>query len=132
MKISINKLIYFKMDRHSKSEKVKNLLRDILNNSLAQAIIKLTITHHFSLKLFLIACVLASTGLASYLVIDSIITYFNFEVVSQIGIGYELKSKFPAVTICNNKPFTTISTETIYENVFIVFREVCGIDIYII
>ena len=61
------------MDLQSKSEKVKNLLRDTLYNSLAQAIIKLILTPHAVLKIFLIACVLASTGLASYLAIEAIL-----------------------------------------------------------
>ena len=60
---------------------------------------------------------LASSGLTFLLISVSIMEYFNFEVVSQIGIGYELKSEFPAITICNNKPFTTKEAEILYEEV---------------
>ena len=95
------------MDRQSKNEKVKNLLRDILYNSLAQAVIKLILTPHVVLKIFLIACVLASTGLASYLVIEAIMTFLEYGVSTTSRIIFENPTLFPKVTFCNVNWFTT-------------------------
>jgi hypothetical protein len=94
------------MDRHSKSKKVENLLRGILYNSLAQAIIKLILTPHTVLKIFLIACVLASTGLASYLVIKAIINFLEYVTTTSRTI-FENPTLFPKVTFCNVNWFTT-------------------------
>ena len=95
------------MDGHSKSKKVENLLRDILYNSLAQAIIKLILTPHTVLKIFLIACVLASTGLASYLVIEAIMNFLEYGVTTTSRTIFENPTLFPKVTFCNVNWFTT-------------------------
>jgi hypothetical protein len=105
IKISINKII--KMDCQSKSEKVKNLLKEILYNSLAQAIINLILTPHAVLKIFLIACVLASTGLASYLVIEAIMNFLDYGVTTTSRIIFQNPTLFPKVTFCNVNWFTT-------------------------
>ena len=89
------------MDGHSKSKKVENLLRDILYNSLAQAVIKLILTPHVVLKIFLIACVLASTGLASFLVIEAILTFLEYGVTTTSRTIFENPTLFPKVTFCN-------------------------------
>ena len=40
--------------------------------------------------------------------------YFDHEVVSQIRVVYEKPVEFPAVTICNNNPFTTKEAREIF------------------
>jgi hypothetical protein len=60
---------------------------------------------------------LASSCLTFWLCNKSILDYFNYPVVSQIGTAYESKSLFPTVTICDTNPFTTRQAEALYERV---------------
>jgi hypothetical protein len=64
-----------------------------------------------------IVILLISASLTFTLISKSIMEYFDFDVVSQIGIDYETKSKFVTVTICNNNPFTTAMAADLFENV---------------
>ena len=43
------------------------------------------------------------------------IIFLKYEVVTQTGITYEVPTQFPAVTICNNDPFTTSNAELLYD-----------------
>jgi hypothetical protein len=90
-----------------KKGQVINLLEKILYNSFFQAILRSILTPYLILKLFLIVCVLGSSGLASYLVIQSIMSYFTYEVASISRTIYENPAKFPKVTFCNINWFTT-------------------------
>ena len=90
-----------------KKEQIKLLIKEVLYNSLAQAIIKIFQTPHITLKLFLATFVLVSTGLASFLVIQSFLEYFSFGVSTMSRTINENPTLFPKVTICNFNPFTT-------------------------
>lgn len=70
-KASIRKISINEMDL--KNDKIKCLLKEVLYNYLAQALIKIFSTPHFILKLFLLICVFSSSSLASYLVIQAIL-----------------------------------------------------------
>ena len=65
--------------------------------------------------LFWLFILLASSGITFWLIAKSIIDYFNFTVVSQIGIFHETKAVFPTVTICDNHPFRSQQAQEIYE-----------------
>ena len=65
-----------KLEKEKENVLIKTLLKESLYNSLAQAIVKILQTPHFTLKLFLSLFVLGTSGLASYLVIKSILDYF--------------------------------------------------------
>ena len=60
---------------------------------------------------------LVSSGITFWLISNSILEYFNYSIVSQIGIVYETKSVFPIVTICEKHPFTTRQAEELFEEV---------------
>ena len=93
--------------RHpDKKHKIKNVIKDVLYNSFAQALYKIFTTNHFILKTFLVIFVLASACLASYLVINVFINYFNYGVVTTTRTLNEIPSKFPQITICNYNMFT--------------------------
>jgi acid-sensing ion channel 2 len=87
--------------------KVKNLIKETLYNSAAQAIIKIIETPYYTLKTFLIICLIVSSGLCSYLIIGLIMDYLNYGVLTTIRTLYETPATFPKVTICNVNPFTT-------------------------
>ncbi len=87
--------------------KVKNLIKETLYNSAAQAVIKLIETPYYTLKIFLFLCLLVSSGLCSYLIIELILNYYSYGVSTTMRTLYETPATFPKVTICNVNPFTT-------------------------
>ena len=86
---------------------IKSLIKEILYNSLAQAVLKIIWTPHLILRAFLIICVLISSCLSSYLVVQSFINYFDYEVITVSRTITEASSIFPKVTICMQSPFIT-------------------------
>jgi hypothetical protein len=87
---------------------IKTILKEILYNSLAQAIIKIIFTpRHFILRMFLLTFVLSSSSFSSYLVIKSFIDYFNFRVSTSSRTIYETPTLFPKITFCNLNTFVT-------------------------
>lgn len=87
-------------NEHS-NEKMKNLLKEVLYNSLSQAIIKIILTPHLILKLFLITFVLVTISYSSYLVVQSIRNYLNYGVSTTARTIQETATLFPKVTFCN-------------------------------
>jgi hypothetical protein len=87
--------------------KIKNLIKETLYNSAAQAIIKIIETPYYTLKTFLFMCVIASSGFCSYLIIELILNYYSYGVSTTSRTLYETPATFPKVTICNTNPFTT-------------------------
>ena len=96
---------------HTKVSKNQNnlfkLLRETLDNSVAHAIIKLIETPILSLKAFLFVCVILSSGLCSYLIIELIMSFLSFGVSTTYRTLYETPTLFPKITFCNLNPFTT-------------------------
>lgn len=86
---------------------IKILLKEVLYNSLSQAIIKIFQTPYIALKVFLIIFVLISSGITSYLVVESCIEYFSYGVSTTSRTLYENPTLFPKVTFCNVNWFTT-------------------------
>jgi hypothetical protein len=93
--------------KSSTRELIKNLSKEILCNSLSQAIIKIILTPYLFLKIILLLFVLVSSGLASYLVIQSILVYLRYGVSTTSRTIYETRVLFPKVTFCNFNSFTT-------------------------
>ena len=50
---------------------------------------------------------LGSLGVTAWVLSWSVLEYSQYGVVSQIGVVYENPTEFPAVTFCDNNPFTT-------------------------
>ena len=91
----------------SKPILIKSLIKETLYNSLAQAIIKIKETPYLTLKTFLLICVLALSGLCSYLIIELFLNYFSYGVNTTSRTLYETPVIFPKITIFDLNPFTT-------------------------
>ena len=91
----------------NRKELIIALLKEVLYNSIAQAIIKIAQTPHKTLKVFLLVSVCASTGVCSFLVIKTLLAYFSYGVNTTSRTIFEEPTEFPMVTICNQSPFTT-------------------------
>ena len=90
-----------------KREVIVNLLKEILYNSLAQAILKIALTPYVILKAILLVFVLAAVGFVSYLIIQTMLTFLEYNVSTTSRTIYEMPTLFPKVTFCNLNDFTT-------------------------
>jgi len=91
----------------NKREVIVGLLKEILYNSLAQAILKIALTPYVILKAILLAFVLASVGFVSYLIMQTMLTFLEYNVSTTSRTIYEMPTLFPKVTFCNLNDFTT-------------------------
>ena len=95
------------LEKKMRKKAIKVLLKEVLYNSLAQALIKILFTPHLILKLFLSLFVLVSTGFASFLVLQSVMTYLSYGVSTTSRTVFTTPTLFPKVTFCNLNGFTT-------------------------
>ena len=65
-------------------------------------------------QLVWILILLGSTSATFWIISLSIMSYLDYEVVSQIKVVYEKPTKFPAITICDNDPFTSKDAEGLF------------------
>jgi hypothetical protein len=93
--------------KDDKKELIKTLLKEILYNSLGQAVIKIIYSPNLVLKIFLLISVLVSTCFASFFVINAFICYFTYGVSTMTRTIFETPTLFPKVTFCNSNKFTT-------------------------
>jgi len=57
-------------------------------------------------KLLWLFILIVSLGFTALFMRDNMSIFLDYEVVSQIGVVYETITEFPAVTFCDNSPFT--------------------------
>ena len=69
----------------------------------------------FWIKIVWVLLFLLFTGFTAWLVIFNIINYFHYEVTSIIEVKNERPSNFPAITICNNNPFTSLNAQSLMD-----------------
>ena len=86
---------------------IENLLKEVLYNSLAQAIIKIILTPHLTLKIFLFICVCVLTGYSSYSFVQSFMNYFMYSVSIRSRVFHETPTLFPEITFCNFNIYQT-------------------------
>ena len=85
----------------------KELIKEILYNSLAQALIKLLQTPHKILKVILFVFVMLTSSMCSYLILESVASFLNYDVVTVSRTVLETPTPFPKISICNLNQFTT-------------------------
>ncbi|CAF0969119.1 unnamed protein product [Brachionus calyciflorus] len=88
----------------------KNLgseIKESLLSSTSHGIPNMIRSDKLALRLMWIFFTIVSTGLCSYMIVQSIMNYLRFETTSKIQIHSETSSIFPAVTICNMNYFTS-------------------------
>ena len=103
-----NKIISVELQRNEckcRKKAIKPLLKEVLYNSLAQAIFRIFTTSHLILKIFLFTFVFVSTSYSSYLVIETIMSYLSFGVTTTSRTIHETPTLFPKVTFCNFNMF---------------------------
>ena len=97
-----------KREKQKRTRKlIIKLISESFTNSLTQAIIKLLATPHTILKMYLFVNVCAAIGIASYMVLQSIMSYLSYEVITTSRTVYEKPTTFPKILICNQNMFQT-------------------------
>ena len=98
----------FKVPYHTKTRSlIKNLAKETLYNSFAQAILRIIFTKYLGLKLFWFFCLIICGSLCGYLLLQTLITYLSYPVYTTTSIVHEMPTLFPKITICNSVQVTT-------------------------
>ncbi len=69
---------------------------------------------------------LVFSSFTCYILVNNIISYYEYDVVSTIRVINEDSSVFPAVTICNSDPYVTKYAENLTRNLA---KEYLGIEL---
>jgi hypothetical protein len=99
-----------------KNSQIKDLIVKEMTNEGIQSILKILFSDHIVLRLFWFLCVIVSTGLCSYLVLQSIFSYLAFEVSTSKTNKLEDEIDFPKITICKLVYFLQSYVNTLMIN----------------
>ena len=86
-----------------------------IRTELFEVVEKMVNTPYIALKVYLLIFVIISSGLASYLVVESALNYLSYDVITTARTIYETPTLFPQITICNTNMFTTDYAFQIYK-----------------
>ena len=82
-------------------EKLKAKLFDLIESSTYQRLTKIIINECLFLKLIWAVCYLLSFSCCSFIIIQSFVDYFKYEVSINFSILSDSGFEFPSITICN-------------------------------
>ena len=91
----------------NKNTKAFKLAKEVLYNSFAQALLKFVETSNNLLKVFIFFFLLVLISLASFMTVETCMSYFSYEVTTTTRTIFETTSILPQVTFCNINFFTT-------------------------
>lgn len=86
---------------------IKTRMKEVLYNSMAQAVLNVMATPYLILKLLLTICILFTVSISAFLVVKSVMAYYSYDVITKSRTINEMPSIFPKITFCNNNPFQT-------------------------
>ena len=86
---------------------IQDKVKEVLYNSAAQGSIKIVLSKNIPIKILWIVCLLATISICSYMVIEGVFAFFNYDVTTKIRYISEIPTHFPAVTICNKHRFSS-------------------------
>ena len=111
-----------------------NITKEVLLNSTSHALPNILRNEIIIIKIVWTVFLVASTSLCSYLCIQSILAYYNYDVTTKTRRIYESPTLFPTIAICTKQKFSTdygldfvkniikkykyqdIFNETVYQN----------------
>ena len=86
---------------------IQDKVKEVLYNSAAQGSIKIILSKNISIKILWTICLLATISICSYMVVEGVFAYFNYDVTTKIRYISEIPTRFPTVTICNKHRFSS-------------------------
>ena len=90
-----------------KLELMKQRLQSDIRSEMYKICIKIVNSPSIPIKMVLFLFVFAASSLAAYTVIESILTYFAFQVITTTRSEHETPTTFPKITLCNGYIFST-------------------------
>lgn len=100
-RLCINKNM--KKKHETKSQKIKNKLISLIQDSTSHGLPNVFRTERLFFKIMWFTFFLISLAFGTWTIISSFIDFFNYDVVTQIDIVYEIPTQFPTVTFHNLK-----------------------------
>lgn len=101
----------------SKIKILREKFKEQLSNTTGHGLGNIVATQNWCLKIMWFIAWLTGLGLTIYLIILSLRSYFNFEVITKIRVIDERPMIFPKVTVCNLDPFVTNESITFLADV---------------
>ena len=87
--------------KDEKSDEIKSYIIEAITSSTIHGIDKIYKPRRTFLKVLWIIFFIASTAACAFFIANSIMTYFQFEVVTKVQVIYEVPQLFPTVAICS-------------------------------
>lgn len=100
---------------HHKSQ-ANETLKELVADSTIHGLPRIIKSKHILMKIIWSICFLACACYCSYLMVDMICDFLNFDYVTTIDTVYETPAKFPAVTICSTNPFQNNQADAILDD----------------
>lgn len=103
----------------SKQQLIKEAIYETAADSTAHSIPLIFKRESIVLKVFWFVCLLAATGVCSWMISTSIIDYLGYDTVSKTENVLEIPTLFPTVSFCNMNAFLTNSSLEFVKNLLI-------------
>ena len=82
-----------------KSKEILNSIKETCESSSIHAIPNITKNKYYSIKLVWLVCFLISTAFCGYSIFNSLVDYFQYNVVTKMVVEKANKLIFPIITI---------------------------------
>jgi hypothetical protein len=87
-------------DQNTRKDLIKGIAYEAAINTSSYGIPFIVRAESIVLKIMWIVCMLILAGLAFKYTVDSLISYFDFEVTTQVQVIHEDSTLFPTVSFC--------------------------------
>jgi hypothetical protein len=104
------------MNKFSSKKSVKQTLYKSFKSITVHGVANLVNSNKPITKAIWFICILVSASLCGYLVVESILVYLNYEVVTSVRVLNERMSEFPAVMLCNKNNLNEKLIEDLSRN----------------
>ena len=106
------------MDSKQQKEKIIGSVKETLESSSIHAIPNITRNKFFSIKAMWFMFFLISSGWCIWFIIQSIMDFLNYDVVSKTIVNFETEMIFPVINICNLNTFKTQKINNVIKDYF--------------
>ena len=108
----------------SKSQLIKEALDHLYH---VDCFIKVVDSKHWLGQVAWLLFFVVFSGATAWLVLLSLLNYFEYELVSKIEVINERPAQFPAITICSSNPFSSEQSQSLIEKIV---DESIGVDYF--
>jgi hypothetical protein len=123
-----NKIIDENYQEHNDTVTWRTKLHDLLLTSTSHGLPNALRTPHISMRVMWSLCFLVSMSVCSYLIIKSVLAFFEYEVITKVRVVNEFQSEFPRILICNLNQFTTLKALEFLMDKQVKFSENLSLD----